>query len=157
MSEAMLNLFQITEVELIYKGKGDHNRPVVQSATEAYVVLRDHWDANKIELLEQFKVLLLDTNNEVLAISELSTGGIAGTVADPKLIFATALKARAASIIIAHNHPSGSLNPSTADLELTRKLANAGNFLDIKVLDHLILSRNSFHSMQNEGTWPSPF
>ncbi len=152
-----LDLFKITEVELVYKGKGDYHRPVVQCAADAYEVLRNSWDVNKIELVEQFKVLLLDTNCEVLGISELSTGGIAGTVADPKLIFATALKARAASIIVAHNHPSGNLTPSSADIDLTRKLSEAGNFLDLKVRDHLILTRRSFYSMQNAGTWPTPF
>jgi DNA repair protein RadC len=87
----------------------------------------------------------------VLGISEISTGGFAGTVADPKVIFSIALKACASSIILSHNHPSGNLKPSQADLNLTRKIKSGGELLDIAVLDHIILTSDSYFSFADEG------
>jgi DNA repair protein RadC len=81
----------------------------------------------------------------------ISRGGISGTVADPKLIFAAALKASASSIILAHNHPSGSLKPSEADIRLTKKLKEGGLYLEIPVLDHIILSKEGYYSFADEG------
>jgi DNA repair protein RadC len=81
----------------------------------------------------------------------VSKGGQAGTIADPKIIFNIALENHAASIILTHNHPSGNLKPSHADLELTRKLRSAGQFLDIPVLDHLIITDQGFLSFADEG------
>lgn len=82
---------------------------------------------------------------------EVSSAGVAGTVADPKVIFAAALKASASSIILAHNHPSGQLKPSSADIALTNKIKRGGEFLDIQVLDHLILSSEGYYSFADEG------
>ncbi len=82
---------------------------------------------------------------------EITTGGISGTVADPKVIFAAALKSTASGIILSHNHPSGSLRPSQADINLTRKLKSAGELLDIAVLDHMILTSESYFSFADEG------
>jgi len=92
-----------------------------------------------MELQEQFKILLLNRGNKVVGIYELSTGGITGTVADPRLIFTAALKANAVALILAHNHPSSSLNPSNADISLTQKIKEGGKLLDINVIDHLII------------------
>lgn len=102
-------------------------------------------------MLEQFKVVLLSRANKVLGIIQISSGGIAGTVADPKLIFASALKACASSIILAHNHPSGNLGPSQADIQLTRKIKAGGELLDISVLDHVILSSEGYFPFADEG------
>lgn len=111
-----LDLFKVAEIELVYKGKGAYQRPVIQSAKDAYCLLRNHWDDNKLELLEQFKIILLDTNSECLGIAELANGSISCCLVDVRLIFVTALKSRATSIILAHNHPSGNLKPSTQDM-----------------------------------------
>lgn len=81
----------------------------------------------------------------------VSKGGQAGTIADPKIIFNIALENHAASVILAHNHPSGNLRPSQADLELTKKLRTAGQFLDMPVLDHLIITDQGFFSFADEG------
>ncbi len=105
----------------------------------------------KMEFIEQFKIILLNRGNKVLGIYEVSTGGRAGTIADPKVIFAVALKGAAASIILAHNHPSGSLKPSQADVNLTRKIKSGGDILEIPVLDHLILTTDSYYSFADEG------
>lgn len=102
-------------------------------------------------MVEQFKVLLLNTANKVLGISDISTGGVSSTVADPRIVFTTALKANASKIILAHNHPSGNLRPSQSDTDLTIKMKEAGRFLDIMVLDHLIITNEGYYSI-SDGT-----
>jgi DNA repair protein RadC len=145
-------LNQIAEVELIYKSKVKASeRPKITRSEDAYVIFKNHWDENKIELQEQFKVMLLNRANKVLGIYEVSTGGITGTVADPKLIFAAALKACACGIILVHNHPSNNLKPSIPDEQLTTKIKEGGRLLDIKLLDHLIISSEGYLSMADEG------
>lgn len=101
---------------------------------------------------EEFWLLLLNKANEVFARERLSTGGMSGTVVDVKLAYKTALDARAAGLIAIHNHPSGSLQPSQADVELTRKLRQAGTVLDMPLLDHLIVSERGYYSFADEGT-----
>ncbi len=87
----------------------------------------------------------------VVGIYELSTGGVTGIVADPKLVFTAALKANACNIILSHNHPSGNLKPSRADEELTKKIATGGMYLDIIVLDHIIVTSEGYYSFADEG------
>lgn len=100
---------------------------------------------------EEFWIILLNRANKVLSKHLISRGGQAGTVADPKIIFQIALEHHAASIILAHNHPSGNLKPSQADISLTRKLCSAGSMLDISVLDHVIFTNSSYFSFADEG------
>ncbi len=147
-----ISLFQVAEINITYKPKFKASeRPKVSSSKDLYSVLYNNWDLDILELKEQFKIILLNRANKVLGISEVSTGGFAGTVADPKVIFSTALKACASSIILSHNHPSGNLKPSQADLNLTRKIKNGGDLLDIAVLDHIILTAESYFSFADEG------
>jgi DNA repair protein RadC len=95
--------YQVAEIQLIYKSNVKPSlRPRISGSMDAYQVLLESWDDNKLELIEQFKVLLLNRANKVLGIFEVSTGGIAGTVADPKLIFVAAIKGAATGIILAH-------------------------------------------------------
>ena len=143
---------QVSEIELIYKSKVKaSDLPKVTTSHDAYNLLKQNWDENKIEFVEQFKVLFLNRANKVLAIYELSTGGVSGTVADPKLVFAAALKINACNIILCHNHPSGNLKPSSADEQLTQKIKEAGKYLDLPVIDHLIISNESYYSFADEG------
>ena len=95
--------------------------------------------------------MLLNRANRVIGISDISTGGVSGTVADPKVIFGIALKANASSIILAHNYPSGNLNPSQPDVSLTNRLKQAGKILQLSVLDHLIITRDGYYSFADEG------
>src|SRR5690554_8039250 len=126
--------FEVAEIQRSYKTKvKPSQRPKISSSKDAYSILLDSWDDEKLEFVEQFKVLLLNRANRVLGIYEASTGGVSGTVADPKLVFVAAIKGAASSIILAHNHPSGNLDPSQADLKLTRRLVEGGKFLDIPV------------------------
>ena len=88
---------------------------------------------------------------KALGIFEVSTGGVTGTVADPKIISVAALKANACNIIISHNHPSGNLQPSKADIEITEKIKMAGQLLEIKLFDHIIVSSEGYYSFADEG------
>lgn len=125
-----ISLFQVSEIDVTYRPKFKASeRPQVLTSKEVYNVLCNNWDFNKIELLEQFKILLLNRANRIIGIYEVSSAGMAGTVADPKLVFSIALKTCASSIILSHNHPSGNLKPSQADISLTQKLKTAGTLL----------------------------
>lgn len=123
----------------------------ISTSKDAQGVLMKCWDGTKLELVEQFKVMLVNRANKVLGIFELSTGGVTGTVADPKLIFAAAIKEAACGIIMALNHPSGNLSPSQADIDLTRKIKEGGRLLEIQLLDHIILTSEGYYSFADEG------
>ncbi len=114
-------------------------------------MLMKTWDLDKIDFVEQFKVIFLNRSNKVLGIYELATGGLTGVVADPRLVFAAALKANALQLILAHNHPSGGLKPSQPDVDLTNKIKHAGMFLDILVADHLIITSEGYYSFADDG------
>jgi len=149
---ALTTFGTVAEVELIYKSKVKASeRPQIKKSSDAYHILLQHWDKNKLEFIEQFKVILLNRNNKVLGIYETSTGGVSGTVADAKLIFTAALKTNASAIILSHNHPSGNLKPSKADIGLTQKLKAAGKYLDIDILDHIIVTVEGHYSFADEG------
>jgi DNA repair protein RadC len=100
---------------------------------------------------ELFAVLFLNQANRVIHYEIISEGGITGTVADPRIILKKALEKNAVSLILCHNHPSGSLKPSRADEELTYKIKEAAKYFDIKVLDHLIVSEEGYFSFADEG------
>jgi len=149
----MANLFNsnLAEIKISYMNnvKPSDRRKVSGSADMADI-LRNVW-SDRIEYVEEFLVICLNRANMVLGWAKVSQGGISGTVADPKVIFQVALKANASSIIIAHNHPSGNLQPSEADINLTRKIKDAGLSLDLPVLDHLILTPEGYYSFADEG------
>src|SRR5882762_7110937 len=145
-------LYEVAEIQLIYKSDVKPSlRPKVNGAKDTYNVLLENWDDSKIEFVEQFKVMLLNRANKVLGIFEVSTGCSTGTVADPKLIFAAAIKSNACGIILAHNHPSGNLQPSQADIDLTRRMKEGGKLLEIQVLDHVIVTTEAYYSFADEG------
>ena len=144
--------YQLSEIIVSYRPKFKASeRPQVSTSQEVYSILFNNWDLDRIDLQEQFKILLLNRANKVIGIYEVSSGGMSGTVADPKLIFSTALKACACSIILTHNHPSGNLKPSQSDISLTKKIIGSGTLLDIAVLDHVIMTSEGYFSFQDEG------
>lgn len=100
---------------------------------------------------EEFWILYLNNSNRVLQASQLSKGGITGTLVDVRLVLREALELGAVALILAHNHPSGSLKPSTSDKQITKKLVTAGEALDIKVLDHLIITQKAYFSFADEN------
>ncbi len=123
-------------------------RPQIKTSRHAYNLLAPIvCDLN----YEEFWVLFLNRANRVIGRQRISSGGVSGTVVDAKIIFKHALEMLASGIILCHNHPSGNLNPSSADLELTRKLRNGGKVLDINVMDHLIIAESGYYSFADEG------
>jgi len=146
------SFYQLAEIEISYKPKFKSAlRPQIDSSNLAYQIMLDNWNQDKIELLEEFKILLLNRRNRVLGIVNISQGGISATIVDVKVIFAIALKACASNIILYHNHPSGETDPSEADVKLTKRLLEVGELLDIKILDHLIVSNDKYFSFRDEG------
>lgn len=144
--------YEVAEIQLSYKSNVKPSlRPKINGSREAFNILKESWDENKIEFIEQFKVMLTNRANKVLGILEVSTGGVSGTVADPKVIFAAAIKAGACGFIVAHNHPSGNLTASQSDIELTKRLRDGGRLLEIQLLDHLIMTTEGYFSFADEG------
>lgn len=141
---------KINEIHISYTS-GHQGKTSIRSSEDSFKLFLSSWSKELIELQEEFKLLLLNRNNNVLGIYNCSKGGTSGTIVDMKLVFVVAIKCSASSIIVAHNHPSGNLKPSQADIRLTKKLKEAGDFLDIKVLDHLIISKEGFYSFADEG------
>ncbi len=141
---------EVAEIKVSYS-TNNTSKEKVNSVLKAYQLLLSSWDINIIELQEEFKILLLNRANEVLGIYPLSKGGISGTVVDLRLIFAVALKCNASGFILSHNHPSGKLIPSDADVSLTRKIKKCADLLDIGLIDHIILSKVGYYSFTNEG------
>jgi len=120
----------------------------IESSNDAYNIFAPILaDLNQ----EEFWILLLNRNNRVISEKHISSGGVSGTVVDPKVIFKVALDNLASAIILAHNHPSGNLKPSSQDIAITKKLITAGNAIEVKVLDHIIVSQNGYFSFADEG------
>jgi len=151
----MQTLFnQIAEVKLSYvPSKPDtKNRPIMTSSKQSFETFFYFWDMSQIAYRESFKVMLLNRANRVIGIMNVSEGGQAGTVADPKMILQSALLSHAASIILCHNHPSGNTRPSEADIKLTKKIKEGAGFLDINLLDHIILTpEGNYYSFADDG------
>lgn len=144
--------YQVAEIGLVYRNVTDlQSRPQVTCSKVAYELLLASWNKDTIELQESFKVLLVNRNSKVLGIYEMSSGSTCGTLVDPKLVFTAALRAAASNIIIAHNHPSGCTAPSEADKQLTLKINQGAKLLDIRLLDHIIITNNGYCSFGDEG------
>jgi len=100
---------------------------------------------------EEFWIILLNHSNIILKSLQISTGGVSGTLADPKIIFKSAISYGASSLVLVHNHPSGNITPSKEDIKLTQKLTEGGKLLDIKVLDHIIFGNENYYSFSDQG------
>ena len=144
-------LFEIAEVSISYKfGKYTAERNKISSSSSAYEICREV-AKDHIEHYECFYIMMLNNSNKVLGISKLSQGGITGTLVDMRIMFQNLIKANATAFIMFHNHPSGTLSPSGADKSLTQKSKKAAETLDIKLLDHLIITTESYFSFADEG------
>jgi len=146
------NLFlsNIAEVQLSYSTKiRSADRAKITCSKDAADIFRQIFPG--LEHREYFYTMLLNRGNKVLGYYEVSRGGISGTVVDVKLILQSALKTNASALVLAHNHPSNTLEASDADMKITRKIKQACSFLDISVLDHLILTTSTYLSMADNG------
>jgi DNA repair protein RadC len=141
----------LAEIKVSYS----HNVPPsimrkISSSQDAYEAMINAWEGDT-DYVEYFYIMLLNRANKIMGYYLLSKGGLSGTVADPKCVFQVALKCNAASVILAHNHPSGNLKPSDQDIKLTRKMKECGNILELPVLDHLIITSESYYSFADNG------
>ncbi len=126
----------------------DTNSMKITSSADAYRIIRSELD----ELPhEEFYILLLNRSNVVIKKEQISRGGMHATIVDPKIVFKVAVNTGASGIILAHNHPSGAVKPSEQDVRLTKKLKEGANFLDIALLDHIIVGANIYYSFADEG------
>ncbi len=139
-----------SEIQISYNPPKGY-RPTVNCSAEAYELLIEHYPTETIQLQEHFVIMHLNRANKVIGIHKLSIGGMTSTIADIRILLAVALKSMATAIILSHNHPSGVLKPSQADINLTQKIKEAAALLDIELLDHLIVSSDGFYSFAQEG------
>jgi len=107
--------------------------------------------SDDIEIFESFFILLLNRQNKTIGYAKISQGGVAGTIVDAKIVLKYIVDTLASAVILCHNHPSGNLTPSTQDLDLTRKISEAAKLVDSQVLDHIILTPDSFYSFADNG------
>ena len=144
--------FKLAEIEVKYNTKvKPADRVKVTTSHDAAEAFRELW-SQSMEYKESFYAMYLNRNNKILGIHKVAEGGLCGTVVDVRCVFQVALKANACSVIVAHNHPSGNENPSEADKTITQKIKQAGKFLDIPLLDHLILlPGDGYMSFADEG------
>lgn len=155
MSKLRDDFVKVTEVELKYRNRVKiSDRQQISNSLDAYTLFAQVWDYDKIEIQEQFKIMLLDNKNTCLGISNVATGGINYCAVDAKIVFAIALKARATGIILAHNHPTGNESFSAPDEVLTENFKQVAKILGMSVLDHLVLTRYGYTSMSDIGKLP---
>lgn len=144
---------ELQEIQLSYGvEKKVFDQEAIDSAEKANSYFLKLFKEGRIGFKEEFYAIPVNNANKPLGALKLSDGGIAGTVVDIRILLASLLKCLATGVIIAHNHPSGTLKPSLPDIQLTKKIKEACSFFDIKLLDHLILSpRGEFYSFMSEG------
>lgn len=140
----------IDEIKISYTSS-NARKVKINNSLDSFNCLIANWEIGTIQLYEEFKILLLNTANEVLGIYHVSKGGISSTVVEIRHILYIALKTNSTGIILAHNHPSGKLKPSVTDINLTRKVKSACEIMDLKLQDHIILAKDSYLSFLDEG------
>ncbi|TDS06797.1 JAB domain-containing protein [Sphingobacterium paludis] len=142
------------ELALTYKKTeilADHQYHCINSSKKVAGLLRNIWDLDDLEIRESFYLLCFSSQLNLLGFQIVAKGGLDAVVVDLRILFSTALLCKSCSIVVAHNHPSGTLKPSGADRELTTKICEAGNLFDIRLNDHIILTADSYFSFRDEG------
>lgn len=149
----MEGMYKVCDVKLTYSTKvKSSERAVIKTSKDAYTLLLEHiYDPDTIEHKEYFKVMLLNRANKVLGVSHISEGGINETSADIRIIMQAAILGNASGIILSHNHPSGSKQPSCQDDQLTNRVNKAAKLFNISLLDHIIVTDSGFYSYADEG------
>jgi DNA repair protein RadC len=143
--------YLIKEIDISYSyGQTKAKRKYIKSSLDAKNIFLSCIDKT-IEHRESFLLLILNNSNEILGIKKISEGGLTATIVDVRLIFQTILKANGTAFIVCHNHPSGKLQPSQADKNITQKIKQGANLLDLTLLDHLILTKDEVLSFADEN------
>ena len=138
------------EITLKYK-TGNYKKTKISTSLDAFQVLLELYDDDTVDYKETAYALFLNKANNTIGWMKISEGGTSATIIDQKIIFATALKCNASSIILSHNHPSGQLRASDEDRKMTERIVSIGCILGIEVLDHVIVCRSGYYSMSDEG------
>ena len=141
---------KLREVTAVYKSNQDINNVKISSSNDVNNYIRSVYPVS-IDIREAMLVLLLNNSNRTLGYSIASIGGITGTLVDVRLVLRDALLTQSTGLILIHNHPSGTLKPSQSDINITNKVKKAAELMDIKVLDHLILTEDSYYSFADDG------
>ncbi|MFA0960284.1 JAB domain-containing protein [Roseivirga sp. BDSF3-8] len=142
----------VTEIQVTYTQKVKaKDRPLIKSPYAAYQVLRATWDDGLINLVEQFRILMLNTRKRVIGSLLIGQGDSGSTPADAIQIFAGAIQCKARYIVLAHNHPSGSLTPSRQDIITTTSLEMGAAYLGLRIYDHIILTNDAYFSFRDNG------
>lgn len=128
-----------------------HASTALTSSRHVYEVLLQYFDNDQFDLREEFIVLYLNRANRIIGVHRHSSGGAVSTIVDVRIVFAIALKTNAQGIIVSHNHPSGTLSPSTHDESLTKRMEQVAKFHEILFVDHVIVTRNGYFSFADEG------
>jgi len=139
-----LKLYELKKIQT------DFPQKLITSSESAADFIKTFYN-DDIEIFESCFLLLMNQSNKTIGYAKISQGGITGTVVDVRLIAKYAVESLATSIILAHNHPSGSLSPSNADIALTERVKRAMEILDIRLLDHLILTKDKYYSLSDNG------
>jgi DNA repair protein RadC len=143
-----MDLYNVTEVQLVYKTRiKASDRPKISNMEDAVDIFRKYWSRDRIEHIEEVKILLLNRSNRVLGIATVSQGGISGSVSDERIVLQYAIKSNATGVILAHNHPSGNLDASEADNRITGKIKNSLELIGVSLLDHVIITAESQNSI----------
>ena len=141
-------LNNVTEVQLVYKTKiKASDRPKISNMEDAVDIFRKYWSRDRIEHVEEVKILLLNRSNRVLGIATVSQGGISGSIIDERIVLQYAIKSNASGVILAHNHPSGNLEASEADNRITGKIKNSLELMGMSLLDHIVITADGQNSI----------
>lgn len=140
----------VNEIKLSYSRKGNCERSI-SSSRDAVEVFRAHFDADEMDYRESFFALYLNQANKVLGIKKISECGISSTLVDVRIVMQAGLLCNATALIVAHNHPSGNLKPSSSDIKMTYQIKEAAGILNISLLDHVILTSDSYFSFADNG------
>ena len=151
-----LNTFErspkLSELKVTYRRSGRaSDRKRMTGAMSAADYLKSVWDRDRIELVEEFLMLCLDGANRPIGWLKVSTGGLAASQVDIRVVLSIALQTASSSLIVAHNHPSGELSPSPEDIVVTNRLKEASALVGIRLLDHLIITKESWFSFLDHG------
>lgn len=148
----MESQYKVCEVKLTYKSKiKASEREKILSAENAYKILLSVFDSETIQYKEFFKVILMNRANKVLGVWHISEGGLNETSADIRIIMQAAILGNASAIILAHNHPSGNIQPSMQDDQVTKRVKEIAKLIGINLLDHLIITDETYYSYSENG------
>lgn len=147
--QTVVNDPMLAEIKLTYSsGAKNHDYPIIDNPADVYGYLCDIWEDGKLELQEEFIVIILNSALRALGWSKISTGGKTATIVDVAMVIQIALLANAHAVIIAHNHPSGTMRPSSADINLTNRINKSLKLMGITLHDHVIIARDQYYSFK---------